>query len=81
MVPGFPRKLGKAATTEFFVMIRTYVEARRHAEPTSDPIDLLIAEGETADAIVEVRFVARFTGDATANFPTLVCNDDAFRLL
>lgn len=76
--PGLARKLGKAATTEFFVMIRTYVEARRHAEPTSDPIDILIADGETTDAIVEVNFFPKITGDVTSNFTALVCDDDTF---
>ena len=35
-------------------ILRGYVEARRRAEPTSDAIDFLIAEGKTTDAIVKV---------------------------
>ena len=57
LLPWFPspaRKTGKEATTELFTMLYTYVENRRHAEPTSDAIDVLIADGETTQNIVEV---------------------------
>ena len=57
LLPWFPspaRKTGKEATTELFTMLYTYVENRRHAEPTSDAIDVLIADGETTQNIVGV---------------------------
>jgi sterol 14-demethylase len=57
LFPWFPspsRKAGKQATTELFTMLHTYVEARRHAELTSDAIDILIAEGESTQNIVGV---------------------------
>jgi hypothetical protein len=57
LLPWFPspaRKRVKQATTEFFTMLCGYVEARRHAEPTSDAIDVLIADGETTHNIVKV---------------------------
>ena len=57
LLPWFPspaKKTGKEATTELFTMLYTYVETRRHAEPTSDAIDALIADGETTEAIVGV---------------------------
>lgn len=50
-----PAKMsGMLATTELFTMIRGYVDKRRLAEPTSDAIDVLIADGETTQVIVEV---------------------------
>jgi len=52
--PSSARKAGKQATTELYTMIYTYVETRRRAEPTTDAIDVLIAEGETTQSIVEV---------------------------
>jgi hypothetical protein len=48
---------GMLATTELFTMLRTYVDNRRKAEPTSDAIDVLIADGETTQVIVEVSFL------------------------
>ena len=57
LLPWFPspaRKTGKEATTELFTMLYTYVENRRNAEPTSDAIDVLIADGETTQNIVGV---------------------------
>ena len=57
LLPWFPspaRKAGKEATTELFTILCTYVETRRHAEPTSDAIDVLIADGETTQTIVGV---------------------------
>ena len=57
LLPWFPspaRKAGKEATTELFTMLYAYVEIRRHAEPASDAVDLLIADGETTQAIVGV---------------------------
>lgn len=35
-------------------MLYTYVEIRRRAEPTSDAIDLMIADGEATENIVGV---------------------------
>ena len=52
--PGPARKSIDRATTELFVTLRTYVEARRRAEPTSDAIDVLIADGDTDQRITGV---------------------------
>ena len=57
LFPWFPSpamKTKKEATTELFTILYTYVETRRHAEPTSDGIDILIADGETTQTIVGV---------------------------
>jgi hypothetical protein len=57
LLPWFPspaRKRMKQATTEFFMMLCTYVETRRRVEPTTDAIDVLIADGETTQNIVKV---------------------------
>lgn len=62
LLPWFPspaRKSIKKATTEFFTLLCTYVEAKRHAEPAVDAIDILIAEGETTQKIVGAGFVPR----------------------
>ena len=57
LLPWFPspaRKTGKQATLEMYTTLYSYVEARRDAEPTSDAIDVLIADGETTQNIVGV---------------------------
>ena len=57
LLPWFPspaKKKGKQATVEMYTTLYAYVEARRHAEPTSDAIDVLIADGETTQIIVGV---------------------------
>ena len=53
-LPSLAKRLAKEATTKLFKILRTYIETRRHAELTSDAIDILIAEGETTQNIVEV---------------------------
>ncbi|KAF9644106.1 cytochrome P450 [Thelephora ganbajun] len=65
LLPWFPspaRKTGKGATTELYIMLYTYVEARRQAEPTSDAIDVLIAEGETTQGITGFVMGVLFAG-------------------
>ena len=42
------------AGLKLVLILRKYVEARRHAEPTNDAIDVLIAEGETTQDIIKV---------------------------
>ena len=57
LFPWFPnpaKRTGKQAATELFTMLYTYVETRRRAKLTSDAIDVLIADGETSQNIVEV---------------------------
>jgi hypothetical protein len=51
--PGSAGKTGRQASTDMYTTIRTYVENRRHAEPTSDAIDTFIADGETTQTIIE----------------------------
>ena len=52
--PGPARKSINRATTELYILLLTYIKARRHAEPTSDAIDVLIADGETDQTIASV---------------------------
>lgn len=62
LIPWFPspaRKAGKKATTDLFTVLYTYVERSRRVEPTSDAIDVLIAEGETTQNIVGVSFAPK----------------------
>jgi len=57
LLPWFPspaRKTGKKAATELYTLLYAYVETRKHAEPTSDAIDILIADGETTQNVVGV---------------------------
>jgi len=64
LLPWFPspaRMAGMAAATKLYTTIYTYVETRRHAELTSDPTDLLIAEGETTRNIVKVSLALEAT--------------------
>ena len=52
-----PAKMsGLLATTELFTILRSYVDKRRNAVPTTDAIDVLIADGETTQVIIEVSF-------------------------
>lgn len=53
--PGKARKDKKQANTDLYMMLSGYVDTRRSAEePTSDAIDVLIAQGEDNPAIVGV---------------------------
>ena len=57
LLPRFPspaRKVGRQAATDLYTMLYTYVETRRRAEPTSDPIDLMIVDGERTENIIQV---------------------------
>ena len=57
VLPWFPspaRKARDQATAELFTTLYAYIEARRHADITSDAIDFLITEEETTQNIVEV---------------------------
>jgi hypothetical protein len=57
LLPWFPspaRKAKKQATTELYTMLYPYVEKRKQAEPTSDGIDLLIADGMATQGVVGV---------------------------
>ena len=57
LLPWFPspvRKSIKRTTIELYTLILTYAKARRHAEPTSDTTDVLIADGETDQNIAGV---------------------------
>ena len=83
LLPWFPspaRKAGKEASTELYTMLYTYVEARRHAERlTSDPTDLLIAEGETTQNIVKVSLAPEAAWGFVESDPTfLVRHGGAF---
>ena len=63
LLPWFPspaRKAGKQANMELYNMLYTYVENRGREEPASDAIDLLIADGETTQAIVEASSAPKF---------------------
>ena len=62
LFPWFPspaKKAKKRATVELYTMLCTYVETRRHAEPTTDAIDILIAEGDTTQGIVAVSLALK----------------------
>ena len=52
--PSPARKAVIQATTDMYTMLCIYIKTRRHAELTSDAIDMLIAEGETSQNIVGV---------------------------
>jgi len=81
LLPWFPspaRKIGKDATTELFTMLYTYVETRRHAEPTSDAIDVLIADGETTQNIVGVSLTGFFVCPVNSDPFVPVCYGSAF---
>ena len=57
ILPWFPssaRRIRKQASTEMFIVLASYVEARRNEKLTNDAIDVLIADGETTQNIVGV---------------------------
>ena len=57
LFPWFPspaRKMVKDATAELYSMLDTYVESRRRADLTGDPIDILIADGDKTEDIIAV---------------------------
>ena len=65
LLPWFPspaRKAGKQANTELYTMLYTYVENRRCGEPTNDAVDLLIANGEKNQAIIQAGPAPKFAG-------------------
>ena len=75
LLPWFPspaRQMAKKATTDMYNMVYTYVEARRHAELTSDAIDFLIADGDTSQHIVAVGPPPRLARDSVKSDPTLL---------
>ncbi|KAF9780788.1 cytochrome P450 [Thelephora terrestris] len=58
-----PAKMsGLLATTELFTILRSYVDKRRNAVPTTDAIDVLIADGETTQVIIEFVMGVLFAG-------------------
>lgn len=62
ILPWFPSPARVKITMsniKMFMALREYVEARRRAEPTSDAIDVLIADGETTQDIVQVSFAPK----------------------
>ncbi|KAF9645080.1 cytochrome P450 [Thelephora ganbajun] len=65
LLPWFPspaRKAGRQATTELYTMLYGYVERRKHARPTNDAIDVLIADGETTQNIMRFVMAMLFVG-------------------
>ena len=57
ILPWFPspaRRTVRQATAEMYTILHTYVENRRQAEPTSDAVDVLVADGETTQNIIWV---------------------------
>ena len=60
-LPSTARKEKKQATTALYTLLYKYVEARRHAEPTNDAIDIQIAEGDTTQSIVGVSLALEAT--------------------
>ncbi|KAJ7672338.1 cytochrome P450 [Mycena polygramma] len=67
LLPWFPsaaRKSRAAATTELFTMLYGYVEGRRNAAvPSSDSIDVLLAEGNNSMSVVEFIFGSIFAAE------------------
>ncbi|KAJ7131202.1 cytochrome P450 [Mycena epipterygia] len=66
LLPWFPspsRKARQRATAELFAMLHSYVELRRNAAvPSSDAIDVLLAEGTPTDAIIGFILGTIFAG-------------------
>ena len=59
--PGPAKKLKKKATRELYFLIKKYVTMRRDTKISSlDPIDLLIANGDSAEVIVSVSALNLF---------------------
>jgi len=58
LLPWFPspaRKTKTKSTRALYLLIKKYVTMRREAKiPSSDPIDLLMAQGDSDDSIISV---------------------------
>ena len=68
-LPSSARKLKKEAATALFNMICSYVEKRRHSEPTNDAIDTMLAGGDTNERIVQVSFTLTVLQGIKPNSP------------
>ena len=61
--PGPAMKVKKKATRELHALIKKYVTMRRGTKnPSSDPIDLLIANGDSDEIIISVSAINLFYG-------------------
>ncbi|KAG6829615.1 hypothetical protein H0H92_004022 [Tricholoma furcatifolium] len=61
--PGPAKKAKEAATRDLYNLLHRYIEIRRDAkESTSDALDVLIAAGESDDAIIAFVFGVIFAG-------------------
>jgi hypothetical protein len=61
--PGPAKKLKTKATRELYLLIKKYVTMRRETKiPSSDPIDLLIANGDSDEVIISVSALNLFYG-------------------
>jgi hypothetical protein len=82
LLPWFPspaRKRVKRATIELFTMFYTYVKTGRNAEPTSNAIDVLIADGGTTQDIASVGPIPTAVRDFVTSDPAfLVCHVNTF---
>ena len=59
--PGPAKKVKTKATLELYHLIKKYVTMRRETKiPSSDPIDLLIANGDSNDVIINVSALNLF---------------------
>ena len=61
--PGPAKKLKKKVTRELYLLIKKYVTMRRETKiPSSDPIDLFIANGDSDEDIISVSALNLFYG-------------------
>jgi sterol 14-demethylase len=76
LFPWFPspaKKLKTKATRELYFLIKKYVAMRREVKvPSSDPIDFLIANGDSDQVIVNVSTLNLFYS-CGGPFDVLVC--------
>ena len=64
LLPWFPnsaKKAKKQANMELYTMVYPYVETRRHTEPTTEAMDIMIAEGATTHDVVSVSLSLKTT--------------------
>jgi len=59
--PGLAKIAKEKATFDLYLLIRRYVRIRREAKtPSTDPIDFLIANGDSDDTVIGVSVLNRY---------------------
>jgi len=74
--PGPAKKAKKKATLDLYLLLRTYATMRREAKtPSTDPIDVLIASGDSDNVIIGVSALNRICNHIVIRFAVSLDRD------